>query len=111
MLLSVVLYHAEASKETEVGSLGGWAKAGTPGSITRARSTRPQQSTGTMPSLAAAAAGGMPGEHPVAAHISTNILKCTFPIGCQKLYSISGCMQRAELTSQDARPACQGRTG
>jgi hypothetical protein len=61
-----VLCCAAASKQqTEVGSLGAWAagKAGTPGSVAHARSAGPRQSTGTMPSLAAAAAaGGMDGE-------------------------------------------------
>lgn len=60
-----VLRCADASKQTEVGSLGAWAgvRAGTPGSITHGRSAGPRQSTGTMPSLAAAvAAGGMDGE-------------------------------------------------
>jgi hypothetical protein len=55
---------ADASKQTEVGSLGAWAgKGATPGSINPGRNTR--LSTGTQPSLAAAAAaaGGNEGEH------------------------------------------------
>lgn len=55
VLSAAVFLYADASKQTEVGSLGAWAgKGATPGSINPGRNTR--LSTGTQPSLAAAAA-------------------------------------------------------